>query len=111
MLTCGKAAAAAGIALAVGAAMRAQAPPEAVPAGTRVAQQPLSGRTGQQGGVTMNNGAVQVTGAFQGSVPSSQASTGALALSLDEAVRRGLQYNLGTVGFQQLVRQAQGMEQ
>ena len=30
-----------------------------------------------------------------------------MALSLDEAVRRGLEYNLGTVGFQQIVRQSQ----
>jgi outer membrane protein TolC len=49
---------------------------------------------------------VQVQGAYQGSVPSAQAPGAPLSLSLDEAVRRGLQFNLGTVGYNQAVRVA-----
>ena len=79
-------------------AVQAQTPPEAVPAGTRVVQLPLSGRAGDQ--VTST----------QGSVPSAETAGPPLQLSLDEAVRRGLQYNLGTIGLQNLVRQAQGIE-
>jgi outer membrane protein TolC len=105
-----KAVGAAAVVLAVGATLDAQVPPESVPAGTRVVQIPLSGRAGQQGSATTMNGTVQVQGSFQGSVPSAQAAGAPLQLSLDEAVRRGLQYNLGAVGFQQLVRQAQGIE-
>ena len=80
-------------------AVEAQTPPEAVPAGTRSVQLPVSGRTGVQ--VLPN----------QGSVPSAETAGAPLALSLDEAVRRGLQYNLGTIGLQNLVRQAQGIQQ
>jgi outer membrane protein TolC len=119
-----RAARAACLVLGAGAALRAQAPPEAVPAGTRAIQVPLSGRTGQQGGVAATqsaqpggsagvntiNSVVQVQGSYQGSVPSADKAGAPLQLSLDEAVRRGLQYNLGPVGFQQLIRQAQGIE-
>lgn len=125
MLMWRRAAKAAAAAVWFGAVLCAQAPPEAVPAGTRTVQVPLSGRSGQQGsvvstqtampggsaGVNTLNSAVQVQGAFQGSVPSAETAGPAMAISLDEAVRRGLQYNLGTVGFQQFIRQAQGIEQ
>ena len=84
--------------LAICVTVRAQVPPESVPAGTRVTQVPLSGRAGQQ-----------VT--YQGSVASAESAGPSLPLSLEEAVRRGLQYNLGTVAFQNMIRQAQGMEQ
>jgi outer membrane protein TolC len=86
---------AAAAALAVTMAARAQVPPESVPAGTRVEKLPLSGRT-------------QVS--TQGSVPSAEKPGASLALSLDEAIRRGLESNLGTVAFQNLVRQSQGVE-
>ena len=124
MLMCGRAAAAAWMVLGIGAALRAQ-PPEVVPAGTRVIQPPLSGRAGVPGsvaatqtaqpggsaGVNTINSVIQVQGAYQGSVPSAAAPGAPLPISLDEALKRGLQYNLGPVGFQQLIRQAQGMEQ
>ncbi len=49
---------------------------------------------------------------FQGSVPSPATSGGVpgqpFALSLDEAVTRGLRYNLGAVSSRQAVREAQG---
>ncbi|HEV2448417.1 MAG TPA: TolC family protein, partial [Candidatus Sulfopaludibacter sp.] len=95
MLKCLPAAAAAGLAICV--VVRAQAPPESVPAGTRADKLPISGRAGQQV-------------SYQGSVPSAERPGTLVQLSLEESVRRGLQYNLGTVAFQNLVRQAQGAE-
>jgi outer membrane protein TolC len=52
---------------------------------------------------------VQVQGAYQGSVPSAAAAGPGFALSLDEALRRGLQYNLGAIGYQNSIRQAEGL--
>ena len=51
---------------------------------------------------------VQVQGAYQGSVPGTAAGA-PLALSLEEAVRRGLQSNLGAIVNQQNVRLAQAI--
>jgi outer membrane protein TolC len=124
MQRCRTRAMAAATALVLCAGLRGQVPPETVPAGTRVIQQPLSGRAGQQGGVatvqsTSPGGVqsvntiistVQVQGAYQGSVPSAQAPAAPLTLTLDEAVRRGLQFNLGPVALQNLIRQAQGIQ-
>ena len=47
-------------------------------------------------------------GALQGSVPGDAPTSGPLALSLDEAVKRGLRYNLGAIESLQTVRQAHG---
>jgi len=58
--------------------------------------------------VTPTGGPTQAPGAFQGSVPSGPPSSGPLSLSLDEAVKRGLRYNLGAINSQQSLRQAQG---
>lgn len=94
------------------------APPEAVPPASRPLQLPVSGRAGQPGSVvTVQNplpsglqsvntitSNVQVQGAYSGSVPSAQAPGAPIALTLDEAVRRGLQYNLGAIVNQQSVR-------
>lgn len=82
-------------ALAISMAAHAQVPPESVPAGTRVEKLPLSGRTPVS---------------TQGSVPSAGKPGATLALSLDEAIRRGLESNLGTVAYQNLVQQAKGGE-
>jgi outer membrane protein TolC len=101
--------------------LHAQTPPEAVPANSRAVELPLSGRAASPGSVatvqtplpgggaqSVNtiNSTVQVQGAYQGSVLSAPAPGGPISLSFDEAVRRGLEYNLGTVGYQQIVRQA-----
>lgn len=51
---------------------------------------------------------VQVQGTYAGSVPSAQTPGAPLALSLAAAIRRGLEYNLGNVSFQNSVRQAEG---
>jgi outer membrane protein TolC len=97
-------------------------PPEAVPATDRPLALPLSGRTATPGSVvTVQNplpsglqsvntitSNVQVQGAYQGSVPSGMAAGPSISLSLDEALRRGLQYNLGAIGYQNGIRQAEG---
>ncbi len=99
-------------------------PPEAVPPVDSAVQLPLSGRTGAEGtvvsvqnplpsglqSVNTITSTVQVQGAYQGSVPSAAEPHGELALSLDEAIRRGLQYNLGAIGNQNTIRQAQGFQ-
>ena len=99
-------------------------PPEALPPIDRAVQLPLSGRTGAEGTVvTVQNplpsglqsvntttSTVQVQGAYQGSVPSGAEPHGELALSLDDAIRRGLQYNLGAIGYQNTTLQALALQ-
>src|SRR3984893_12580389 len=58
--------------------------------------------------ITPSSAPAQAQGAFQGSVPSGAASSGPLSLSLDEALKRGLRYNLGAIDSQQGFRRAQG---
>jgi len=113
---------AAGLAFVFAAALAAQVPPESLPQPTRATQPPLSGRSGQPGSVattqtalpgggaqTVNtiNSTVQVQGSYQGSVPATGIPAGPLKLSLDDAVRRGIEFNLGTVGYNQALRQAE----
>src|SRR5215475_10522573 len=90
--------------------------------GTQASQLPLSGRTGQSGSVTSTqspvpgtttsvntiNPAVQVQGPYAGSIQSTMAIPFSGKLSLREAVQRGIEYNLGSVGLAQAVRQARG---
>src|SRR5713101_65044 len=58
--------------------------------------------------VTPPSGLAQAQGAFQGSVPSAAPSSEPVSLSLDEALKRGLRYNLGAINSQQSLRRAQG---
>ena len=103
---------------ALGSILLAQAPP---PQGTPAAQLPLSGRGTQGGSVntvqtpvpgltsrtnTINT-TVQVQGPYAGSV-SGAAKPFSGKLSLREAVGRALEYNLGTEGLTQAMRQARG---
>jgi outer membrane protein TolC len=88
---------------------------------SRAVQLPLSGRTTQTGGVATVqsptppgvpsvdtvNIQVDVQGTFQGSIPS--AATGVpIVVSLADAVRRGLQFNLGPVTLRNIELQARG---
>jgi outer membrane protein TolC len=57
---------------------------------------------------TPSNSPVQAQTAFQGSISSGPPSSGPLSLSLDEALKRGLRYNLGAFNSQQGLRAAQG---
>jgi outer membrane protein TolC len=93
--------------------------PAASSQGTTATQLPLSGRSAQSGSVATTesaipgtttsvntiNPSVQVQGPFSGSVSGTPFSG---RLSLQEAVQRGLRFNLGSVGLSQLVQQAHG---
>ena len=85
-------------------------------------QLPLSGRSGQTGSVTATesavpgtttsvntiNPALQVQGPYSGSVPSTARIPFSGKLSLQEAVARAVEYNLGAIGLTQAVRQSRG---
>jgi outer membrane protein TolC len=86
---------------------------------TTAAQLPLSGRTAQSGTVTATQSPVpgtttsvntlnpnlQVQGPYAGSVNGAPFSG---KLSLQDAIQRGLRYNLGAVGLSNAVQQAHG---
>jgi outer membrane protein TolC len=105
----------------VGGNASAQTPP-GQPQGTQATQLPLSGRTAQSGSVTAtqsstpggpstlntSNPTVQVQGAYSGSSSGISNTPFSGKLSLRDAIRRGLEYNLGAVGLAQAVRQAHG---
>jgi outer membrane protein TolC len=104
--------------LGLGSILQAQVP---APQSTPAAQLPLSGRPGQGGsvntvqtpvpGVTSSvntlNTSVQVQGPYAGSVAANAKPFNG-KLSLRDAVARGLEYNLGTEGLTQAMRQARG---
>ncbi|MBV8847229.1 MAG: TolC family protein [Bryobacterales bacterium] len=52
------------------------------------------------------NPSIQIQGAYQGSTPVGTAAAEPLALTLEDAIKRGIQYNLGSIGASQAVRQA-----
>jgi outer membrane protein TolC len=86
---------------------------------------PLSGRAGEPGAVvTVQNpvpggaqtvstisSTVNVQGAYEGSVLPKGSPGTPVELTLAEAIRRGLEYNLGTVGYRNTTRQAQAQRQ
>ena len=92
------------------------------PEGKHANQIPLSGRSPQGGSVVATqspvpgtttsvntiNPAIQVQGPYTGSVGSTARIPFSGRLSLQEAVQRGLEHNLGTIGLTQAVRQARG---
>ena len=99
-----------------------QAPSGSAPQSSAI-QLPLSGRAGQTGTVVTNqstvnaggtnsvnliNSTVNVQGPFEGSVPTGTSTGTAIPLTLDYALKQGLQYNLGTVTSAQSVRSAEG---
>ncbi|MGA2117536.1 MAG: TolC family protein [Bryobacteraceae bacterium] len=84
------------LAVCAGALLYAQAPPESGPPPARATQLPLSGR-----------GVIQA--ASPGAVPPSQAPGPSFALSLEEAIRRGISANLSMLASSASVRQAQGI--
>lgn len=106
----------------VGTATFAQITPAGQSQGTSPIQLPLSGRTTQSGTVTATQSAnpggasnvntlspaIQVQGVYSGSTSGLAARPFSGTLSLQEAVQRGLAYNLGTIGTNNSVRQAQG---
>jgi outer membrane protein TolC len=87
-------------------------------AGARVQQVPLSGQQGANSvaveqsaasaaGSSVNtiNSSIDVQGRYQGSVSDPQAVGASLTLTLEDAIRRGLQFNLGAVSANTSLRQ------
>ncbi len=84
--------------------------PPSSPQSPRALQLPLSGQpqngsvaatetsVGAGSPVNTTNASIQVQGAYQGSVAAGQARPELLSLSLSDAIQRGLQHNLGTIG-------------
>ncbi len=68
-----------------------------------VAEQPVPGTTTS---VNTLNPSVQISGPYTGSAPSTAVMPFNGKLSLQDALRRGLAYNLGAVGLAQAVRQS-----
>ncbi len=104
----------------------AQTPSQAVTGPSPASQVPLSGRSTQPGSVsviqrTTNAGggssvnvidsSVTVQGSFSGSVADGTATSGILSLPLNEALARGLRFNLGDITQTASVMQAQGQRQ
>ncbi len=96
------------------------APP---PPSTRATPLPLSGRNGQSGEVDTTespvpstttsvntlNPTISVSGVYSGSANSTAAIPFSGKLSLAEAIRRGLAYNLGAIGMAQAMHQVRGL--
>jgi outer membrane protein TolC len=90
--------------------------------GAQASALPLSGRSGASGGVVATqtaipgtttsvntlNPTVQVSGAYSGSANSTSARPFSGKLSLQDAVERAIEYNLGAVGMTQAMRQVHG---
>src|SRR5215510_207622 len=97
-----------------------QSSQQSLPERSRPDQLPISGRfpsgsvtSGQAtapitgiGSVNTLNSSIQVQGPFQGSIPTGTLTKEPLPLSLEEAIRRGLAYNLGMIGAEQTEREA-----
>lgn len=111
------------VALAVSDSAFAQfGPPAGGAAASSAVQLPLSGRNASGGSVTAMqppvpgatatvntlNPSIQVQGNFSGSVGQAAAGQEPLTLSMREAIRRGLEFNLGTTAFSNALRQARG---
>src|SRR5262245_34621345 len=100
----------------------AQTNPPPPPVASQASQLPLSGRNPQNGavnavqlpvpGTTTSvdtlNPAIQVQGPYTGSFPSGSAVPFDGKLSFRNALERGIEYNLGPIGMNEILRQAQG---
>jgi outer membrane protein TolC len=101
----------------------AQSPAQMVTGPSPVTQLPLSGRSAQQGSVSVTQGttnagggntvnvidsSVTVQNGFSGSVPQATATDGVLSLTLSQALALGLRFNLGAISQSTAVTQAQG---
>jgi outer membrane protein TolC len=106
-----------------GAALYAQTNPS--PMISQPAQVPLSSMSNQPGSVTATqatanagggntvnllNSSANIEGAYSGSTPEGKASPGVLALTLDDALARGLRNNLGRIVESETALQARGAE-
>src|SRR5271170_5825316 len=101
-------------ALAIATMLSAQSPstPIQMPASGRVLQSgsvittQSTVNAGGQNSVNLIDSSVNIQGTYQGSVPAGAATNAAIGLSLQEALQRGLSYNLGVVNGNEDVRRA-----
>lgn len=84
---------------------KAQQAPLLQSGGSVEAQQSTGGSAGSSSSVNTLNSTIQVSGSYQGSVPDPNAPQGTLTLTIADAIRRGLQFNLGGVTAGISVRQ------
>jgi outer membrane protein TolC len=81
------------------------------PQSNHAAQMPLSGKAGSQESVstrqsTASGTSVQVSGDYAGSVPGENVPAGPIALTLRDAIQKGLAANLGTIAAGNTARAA-----
>src|SRR5215831_17086536 len=82
-----------------------QLPLSTIPSGSVTTGQATAPVTGTESVNTLNS-SVQIQGPFQGSIPRGTRTKDPLPLSLEESIRRGLAYNLGTIGAEHAEREA-----
>jgi len=75
--------------------------------GTVQAEQSSSGN-GASSSVNTVDSTIQVSGAYQGSTPDPNAPQGPLTLNIEDAIRRGLRFNLGAISANASVKQLRG---
>jgi outer membrane protein TolC len=75
--------------------------------GSVQAEQSSSGNGGSSSVNTVNS-TIQVSGAYQGSIPDPNAPQGPLILNIADAIRRGLRFNLGAISANASVKQLRG---
>jgi outer membrane protein TolC len=81
-----------------------QLPRSGLPQNGSVSTMQTPSGTGGSNSVDTVNSSIQVQGAYQGSVSSGTANAQTLPLTLEDAIKRGLQYNLGMVGAGEVAR-------
>jgi outer membrane protein TolC len=67
-----------------------------------------SSGNGANSSVNTVNSTIQVSGAYQGSIPDPHAPQGPLTLNIEDAIRRGLRFNLGAISANASVKQLRG---
>jgi outer membrane protein TolC len=83
-----------------------QLPRSAQPQGGTVTTGQVPAGSSGSNSINTLNSTVQIQGAYQGSTATGTASGQTLSLTLEDAIKRGLQYNLGTIGAGEAARQA-----
>src|SRR5580658_2835522 len=101
-----------GLAIAAILSAQSSSTPIQLPASGRGLQPGSVGTTqstvnaGGQNSVNLIDSSVNIQGTYQGSVPTGTATNTAIGLSLQDALQRGLSYNLGVVNGNEDVRRA-----
>jgi outer membrane protein TolC len=76
--------------------------------GSSVQAAQSSSGNGANSSVNTVNSTIQVSGSYQGSTPDPNAPQGPLTLNIEDAIRRGLRFNLGAVSANASVKQLRG---